>query len=309
MHILRLAWTLLCAVYACGSGAQSVTPLPVSEIAPGNFVHYGSLDERSAENLGDNANVGFILGTQCVAVIDTGGSFAVGERLYAAVRARTKAPICYVIITHGHPDHFFGAAAFAGEHPQFVGHHNLSRALQQRGKFYLNTLMRDLQDLARGSEVVQPTLLVNDRKELDLGGRTIQLTAWPIAHTDADLTVLDTGTGTLWTGDLLFVQHTPVLDGSITGFLQVIEQLLPLAPAHYIAGHGHTQDNWSLALEHERHYFQIIAGETREALRSRRTLQNAIDTVGLSEAPNWVNYELFHRRNVTAVYTQLEWEE
>jgi quinoprotein relay system zinc metallohydrolase 2 len=309
MHVLRLVLIAFCAASAWCASAQPVPLLPVSEIAPGNFVHYGSLDERSAENLGDNANIGFIVGTQCVAVIDTGGSFAVGERLHAAVRARTKLPICYVIITHGHPDHFFGAAAFADEHAQFVGHHNLSRALQQRGKFYLNTLVRDLQDLARGSEVVQPTLLVNDRKDLDLGGRTVQLTAWPTAHTDADLTVLDASTGTFWTGDLLFVQHTPVLDGSINGFLRVIEQLQRLAPGHYVAGHGHTPDTWSVALEHERHYFELIADQTRAALRSRRTLQDAIDTVGLSEAPNWVNYELFHRRNVTAAYTELEWED
>src|SRR5689334_15371969 len=165
----------LIALIASLSGAvcaQSVVPLPVSEIAPGNFVHYGSLEERSAANLGDNANIGFIVGSKCVAVIDTGGSFAVGERLQAAIRARTALPICYVITTHAHPDHFFGASAFRGEQPVFAGHENLPRALQQRGRFYLNTLNRDLQDLARGSEVVEPTLLVKERHELDLGGRT-----------------------------------------------------------------------------------------------------------------------------------------
>jgi quinoprotein relay system zinc metallohydrolase 2 len=297
---------LLAALWVASACAQDLT---VSEIAPGNFVHYGSLEERSAANLGDNANIGFIVGSKCVAVVDTGGSFAVGERLHAALRARTSLPICYVITTHAHPDHFFGASAFRGEQPVFVGHQNLPRALQQRGRFYLNTLNRDLQDLARGSEVVEPTLLVKDRHELDLGGRTIVLTAWPTAHTDNDLTVYDQSTDTLWTGDLLFVQHTPVVDGSITGFLRVIDQLKRLAPARFVAGHGQTAQSWRAAVEDEQRYLTVIADGVRSALKSRRTLQDAIDTVGLSEAPHWVNFELFHRRNVTAVYTELEWED
>ena len=306
--MLIRVFLVLLSICASSVRAQSVA-LPVSEIAPGNFVHYGSLEERSAANLGDNANIGFIIGDKCVAVIDTGGSLAVGEALRTALRTRTALPICYVVITHAHPDHFFGAAAFRGDPVVFVGHQNLPRALQQRGRFYLNTLLRDLQDLARGSEVVEPSLLVKDRIELDLGGRILLLTAWPTAHTDNDLTVLDASTGTLWTGDLLFVQHTPVLDGSITGFLGVIDRLAQSAPAHYVAGHGHTGQSWTAALERERRYFQVIADETRRALKSRRTLQDAIDTVGESEAPDWVNFELFHRRNVTAAYTELEWED
>ena len=89
----------------------------------------------------------------------------------------------------------------------------------------------------------------------------------------------------------------------------MIDQLAQLAPAHYVAGHGRTDQSWKAALEEERRYFQLIADETRRALKSRRTLQDAIDTVGVSEAENWVNFDLFHRRNVTAAYTELEWED
>jgi len=293
----------------CAAAACAAEPFALTEIAPGNFVHYGSLDERSAANLGDTANIGFIVGERCVAVIDPGGSYAVGERLREAIRRHTTLPVCYVIITHAHPDHFFGAAAFRAAATKVVGHRNLSRALQQRGKFYLNTLRRDLEESARGSEVVEPQLTVDERLQLDLGGRTLTLTAWPVAHTDNDLTVHDVNTNTLWTGDLLFVQHTPVLDGNLAGFLSVIGELARLTPAHSVPGHGHTTEAFRAALERERHYFSVIAEETRAALRKRRTLQDATDTVGLSEAPNWVNYELYHRRNVTAAYTELEWEE
>lgn len=292
------------ALYGNASAAFSL-----EEIAPGNFVHYGSLDERTPANLGDQANIGFIVGERCVAVIDTGGSFAVGEELHRALRARTNLPVCYVITTHVHPDHFFGAAAFRDQNAVYVGHEHLPLALQQRGKFYLNTLQRDLGDAAAGSEIVPPTLLVKDELTLDLGGREITVRAWPLAHTDNDLTVFDSKTQTLWVSDLLFLQHTPVLDGSIVGFVKALEQLSALTPQHFVAGHGRTAEQWQAALAHEAGYLNVILNETRRALKERKTIQQAVDAVGLSEEKNWVNFELFHRRNVTAAYTELEWED
>jgi hypothetical protein len=53
----------------------------------------------------------------------------------------------------------------------------------------------------------------------------------------------------------------------------------------------------------------VILDETRAAIRNKVTLMDAVEQVGLSEAPNWVNFELFHRRNVTTAYTELEWED
>lgn len=280
----------------------------VTQVAPGNYVHYGSFDERSPENLGDNANIGFIVGQRCVLVVDAGGSLPVGRALKKAIRRVTQVPICHVVLTHVHPDHFFGAAAFLDDGAQFVAHRNYPRQIAVRARPYLNYLRRDLGGFADGSEIVQPTLLVTDKLELDLGGRTVVVQGWPPAHTDDDLTVFDRATRTFWLADLLFVDHTPVIDGTITGFLAVMDDLRKVDAAHYVAGHGYSQAPWPQVLEAQRRYFTVILEETRAAIRNRKTIQQATDEVGLSEAKNWAAFDTFHRRNVTTAYTELEWE-
>src|SRR3954471_1204007 len=287
---------------------ETTSEFSVRQIAPGNFVHYGSFDERSPQNLGDNANIGFIVGEKCVMAVDTGGSFAVGRALRRAIRRITALPVCYVVLTHVHPDHIFGAAAFIEDYPEFIAHKNYPAQLGARSRSYLNSLQRDLGEAAAGSEIIQPTVLVAERLEIDLGGRTVIVRAWPPAHTDDDVTVFDQLSRTMWFSDLLFVRHTPVVDGTITGFVAVMNQLRGIELDHYVPGHGPDNLPWPQPLDAQLRYFTVIMEETRAAIRSRKTIQQATDEVGLSEAGHWAVFEMFHRRNVTAAYAELEWE-
>lgn len=281
--------------------------LPVSAIADGVFVYSGQTALMTRENEGAIANIGFIIGEDAVAVIDTGGSLREGRQLKAAIRARTDKPIRYVINTHGHPDHVFGNGAFVQDETLFVGHANLPRALAARGQFYLDAFRRTMGDeLIDEIRIVPPTRLVSSMLNLDLGGRSLVLRAWPAAHSDCDLTVFDEKSGTLFAGDLVFLAHTPVLDGSILGWLGVIEELGPLPAQRVVPGHGPVS-GWPAAVADERRYLQALVSDVRGLVKGGKPIA-AAGTAASSERTRWKLFDDFNPRNATAAFSEIEWE-
>ena len=282
--------------------------LPVAEIAPGIYVHQGAHEDLSEGYHGDICNVSFIVGSKGVAVIDTGGSFKVGRQLHEAVRKVTSLPILYVINTHVHPDHIFGNAAFTQDKPAFVGHAKLADAMELRKETYMRINTTWLGADFAGSEIIKPTLAVQDKLELDLGDRKLQLTAYPTAHSNTDVTVMDSKTATLWAGDLLFVERTPSIDGDLKGWLEVIGKLKATPTQQIVPGHGAVVKDWKTALDNEQRYLSTLLNDIRASIKKGEVMESAMGTAAASEKDRWVLFDIVNRRNVNNVYPLLEWE-
>jgi quinoprotein relay system zinc metallohydrolase 2 len=303
---------LLCATLLSFPGPAPSSPpgsdLEIVEIAAGVFVHQGVHARLDEPRHDDIANIGFVIGERCVAVIDTGGSIAIGRALLDAVRSTTDRPVCYVINTHIHYDHLLGNAAFRETGARFVGHAALPDAMAVSRDFFLERFAADLGPGAGPEAIVAPGILVEEHAQLDLGNRVIELTAHRAAHTTSDVSVYDPRTGTLWTGDLVFVERAPVLDGSLRGWLDALARLESVKAERIVPGHGPASAPWPGAAADLRRYLERVAAEVRNGIAAGRFLEDLIDTAALDERDKWLLFDEAHRRNLTRAFTELEWE-
>ncbi len=285
-----------------------LSALSLTEVAEDSWVHQGKHLELEHEHSDDIANVGFIIGTDCVAVIDTGGSLRQGERLRAAIRKLTHKPVCYVINTHIHFDHLLGNRAFADADTQFVGHARLAEAIERNREFFVENFPAYLGPDPDPAAIIAPTLLVSDTLELDLGGRTLELIATSPAHSHSDLVVFDRNTGTLWSGDLIFRERIPVLEGSLKGWLGAIETLRELPVRKVVPGHGPIADSLDIALQPQQSYLELLLNETRAAIRAGEFVNEASTRIDRDNRFGWLLFEPQHAINVRKAFTELEWE-
>jgi quinoprotein relay system zinc metallohydrolase 2 len=293
-------------------GSQIVTAAPVlsiTEVAPGIYVHFGVHEAPDTRNHGAIANIGFIVGDRCIAVIDTGGNPEQGRALKNAIKHTSNKPICYVINTHVHPDHIYGNSVFKEAGVQFVGHEKLARAMATRGPFYIDKAKDLLGIDLSPKDIVPPDILVSHQTDIDLGGRILKLTAHPAAHTDNDLTVYDPLTETLWIADLLFIEHLPVIDGSLKGWLGILGELEWQSFKRVIPGHGPLVTDWPQSMQPEKKYLQMLLTEIRATIKEGGYLEQALETVGYTAKPHWKLFDEFHRKNISTAFAELEWDE
>lgn len=302
---------------ASGAQAPQETGPMFRQLAAGVYLHQGQQQAWLEAGAQDVANVGLVLGERCAALIDSGGSPAVGRQLRTALAALSPLPLCYLIITHAHPDHALGAGellqARPGQpRPQLVAHARYAAALGARAGHWGQAMQRDAGLALQASDHPAPDISVAGELRLDLGGRSLLLQAWPTAHTDSDLSVLDEGTRTLFLGDLAFSGHLPVIDGSLKGWLAVLASLRAQpAPALAVPGHGAPARELAALLAPQQAYLEGLLQEVRSALRERKSLAQTVETAAAPRGTGagWLLVQHFHRRNLTSAYAELEWED
>ncbi|GEP08751.1 quinoprotein relay system zinc metallohydrolase 2 [Methylobacterium gnaphalii] len=294
----------LCCLPTLGHSAEAFC---LDEVAPGTFIRRGIDGEVSADNNDAIANIGFIIGRDSVLVTESGGSRADGNWLRGEIRKRTEKPISHVVLTHVHPDHCFGASAFSEDKPVFIGHHALRGALEARGDFYRQRL-EDVLGAEKTGSVIYPTVEVRESAEIDLGGRKLNFTAHGTAHTNCDLSMLDTESGLLFPADLLFVHRIPSLDGSLLGWLKATDWLKNSGAKRAVPGHGPTIVDLDPALADITRYLVALRDQTRKAVSSDVSIEKAVQTVAQDERSKWALFDTYNARNVTQAYKELEWE-
>jgi glyoxylase-like metal-dependent hydrolase (beta-lactamase superfamily II) len=212
-------------------------------------------------------NVGFVVGTEAVLVVDTGMGVASAERVLARARELSGDRPLFLTLTHFHPEHGFGAQVFR-DAATIV--YNESQRQELNAKFdefvhMFSDFSPEIADLLSDVERVEPHETYDRRRQLDVGGTVVELESVGPAHTRGDQLVWLPEQGVMFTGDLVENRFFPILpdaDAHGSDWITLLERLEAMDPVTVVPGHGEVGD---VGLVREvREYLEWIRSLVRE---------------------------------------------
>src|SRR2546421_1112937 len=312
--VLSLCVTFLglsgCAHHSAGAATPLPDRLPVRALAPGVYAVMGDTG-RGSEG---RSNAGFVVTGDGVVVIDALASPAQGELLVRTIRTRTAEPIRWLVLTHHHPDHHFGAVALRRAGALVLAHPDVSTGVDEQSREAAEsawTLVVGRAQMGGFAYADAPDVPVTGADTLRLGGHTI-VVAHPWrgpAHTAGDLIVWLPAERVVFAGDLLVEDGvTLVVDGSSRGLVAALDTLARLPPAIAVPGHGAIPGDPASLIAATRAYVVGLREAMRRALERHRSLNRALDSLPAADDGRPVSLRSRQRRNANRVYLEVEKE-
>jgi len=258
------------------------------------------------------ANAGFIVTREGVVVVDAEASPAAGETLLRTIRSVTSRPIRWLVLTHHHPDHHFGAIVFRKAGARVIAHPD-TRTLASEGgpdEEVINWIRVVGLDAMRGFEFADtPDRPVTASDTLRLGGRTIVVFSPGPGHTPGDLMVWLPAERVLFAGDILIEDGvTMMVDGSAPALLGALARIDSLAPRLVVPGHGAIPAVPAELVQRTRNYVTQLRTEMRAAVERGVPMQRALSALPPPDENRPVSLNSRLRRNAARVYVEEEKE-
>jgi glyoxylase-like metal-dependent hydrolase (beta-lactamase superfamily II) len=297
---------LVALALPAGGPPDSAAPLPVRQLARGVFVVPGDTG-RGSEG---RPNAGFIVASEGVVVIDALASPRDGAALLRSIRTVTRKPIRWLVLTHHHPDHHFGAIVFRRAGAKVIAHPD-TRVLAAEGG--PDALVADWVrvvglDAMRGFEYANtPDRPVTGSDTLRMGGRTIVITHPGAGHSAGDLMVWLPAERVLFAGDLLIEDGvTMVVDGNSGELLRALDAIEALHPRTAIPGHGAIPRRPVELVARTRAYVIELQRSMSTAVEHGVPMQKALAALPPADETRPVSLNSRRRRNAVRVYLEEE---
>ncbi len=305
--------------------ASDTEPLHYYQITPDTYFFFGNIAEVDENNRGWNGNAGFVVTHDSVVVIDALGTPKLGRRMIATIKTVTNKPIKYLIVTHNHPDHAYGAIAFKRlGGVTIIGHEGTMKYIEsdriEHSVTYRTTFIKS--DM-HGFEVAVPDLLIggalHDKHSINTGGKTFDIYNTGDHHSFGDLIIHQYSNNPsnsamnniVWISDLAFNNRvTFMADGHSKQAIAEQNWLLKtFATATYmIPGHGSVQTAPFAMVSKTQSYMQQLRDSVSKAIKNDKELQETINTLQFDDWKNTYLYDLNQKKNIDFVYRELEEE-
>jgi len=255
-------------------------------------------------------NAGFVVTRAGVVVIDALASPQQGQQLLSAIRRVTSEPVAWLVLTHHHPDHHFGAIVFRRLGAKIIAHPDRRVLASEAGEDALTAdWVRVVGlDAMRGFAFADtPDRPVTGVDTLRLGGRMLVIRHPGAAHSAGDLMVWLPEDRILFAGDLLVEDGvTMIVDGSSGELLRALGAIDSLHPRVVVPGHGSIPSRTSDLVNRTRSYINGLRTEIRSALEHGLPMGRAMASLPPADQTRPVSFNSRRRRNAVRVYLEEE---
>ncbi len=200
-----------------------------------------------------------VLGLDSVVVVDPLISPTLARQVEDALRRRTKVAVQFVVLTHHHTDHTWGASVFAAQGATVVAHRACRDRMAAEHPALLESRRRqsDLADFFADVTPVLPTATYDETLTLHLGDVDVEVWHPGWAHTPGDTFLFVPDRRAAICGDLVFEgYHFNYEHASIPGVRQGLKALDALDADVFVPGHGPTGGPEVLA--HQAAYHEAV---------------------------------------------------
>ncbi|MFA5461276.1 MAG: MBL fold metallo-hydrolase [Sulfurimonas sp.] len=212
------------------------------------WIMHGPVMNPSVENEGFMNNPAIIEGKNSLIVIDPGGNYNVGKRIFAELEKVSKKPIVAIINTHKHGDHWFAGKVIKEKYPNVksYGHtHMIEMVKNGEADLWYDILERLSKNLKGTNPFFFPDSNLDGTEVLTIDGETFKIFHPKRAHTDTDILVEHVNSKTLFLGDNLMKNRLGGFDdsSSIYGNIELLERIMAHEDGYteynlYVPGHG-----------------------------------------------------------------------
>ena len=261
------------------------------------------------------SNAGLVVGDGVSLLIDTLFDLKLtGEMLDSMAFAVGAAPIGTVVNTHANGDHCYGNELVGGA--EIIASEKAAHEMAEVPPSMLaalNAAPGELGDLFRGFfgsfefdgiQQTLPTRTFAGRLDIEVGGRLIELIEVGPAHTAGDVIAYVPDAKTVYTGDILFIDGTPIVwAGPLSNWIDACDLMLGMDIETVVPGHGPLTDKAGIV--RVRDYLAYVQNEATARFHAGMDAWEAARDISLNGFAAWGEFGRISV-NVDTVYRSLD---
>ncbi len=263
------------------------------------------------------SNAGLVAGDEGSLLVDTLFDLRLTQEMLDAMSGVTGTrPIQTLVNTHANGDHCYGNQLVEGA--TVVASEASAAEMEQMPPAMLAAMMKaDFGETTNaylqsafgpfefdGIAAPRVDRTFSGRLTIETGGRSAELIEVGPAHTAGDVLVHLPDQGVIFTGDILFIDGTPIVwDGPIQNWIDACQAIIDLGCDTIVPGHGPLTDHAGVQAVAD--YLGYIKAEATARHEAGMDAEDAARDIELGPYADWLDWERIVI-NVEAVYREIE---